>query len=93
MIRSLLRLSVLCLAPLLLLGAVMSDPPAVNRGQTNAESSDGDIARALLDVDSEPEYEQRKMDRAHYRIGRAHGTLPLLCILRARSFVPGRRAG
>ena len=38
MISSPLRLSVLCLAPLLLVGASTSDQSAMDRGQTNVES-------------------------------------------------------
>ncbi len=42
MISSPLRLSVLCLAPLLLVGASTSDQSAMDRGQTNVESRNSD---------------------------------------------------
>jgi len=45
MIASLLRLSVLCLASLLLVGAATSDLSAMDRGQTNAESRNPDEKR------------------------------------------------
>ena len=45
MISSRLRLSVFCLASLLLVGAATSDPSAMDRGQANAESSKPDEKR------------------------------------------------